>query len=48
MGKKKIKLDGKEYDLSDFNEGKSWSKVKKNKAPKDNSSSFMPNLLGKT
>ena len=29
--KEKIKVDGKEYDLSDFDDTRRWSKVKKTK-----------------
>lgn len=43
--KKKIKVDGKEYDLSDFDDSRSWSKDRNKKVtPKGN---MLPNLLGR-
>ena len=44
--KKKIKVDGKEYDLSEFDDTRSWSKAKKKVSPKSNTST-LPNILGR-
>jgi len=41
--KKKIKVNGKEYNESDFDDTRSWSKVKEPKKIKSN----LPNLLGR-
>jgi len=43
--KKKIKVDGKEYNLSDFDDTYSWSRVKKSKSVKDSALGNMRNLI---
>jgi hypothetical protein len=46
--KRKIVVDGKEYNLDDFDDTRSWSRVKKKKTIKENStSSSLPNILGR-
>jgi hypothetical protein len=44
--RKKIKVDGKEYYLDEFDDSRSWSRQKKSKTIKTNTSS-LPNILGK-
>ena len=47
--KKKTKVDNKEYDLSEFDERRWWSKDRdKNKKVSPKSNQMLPNLLGRT
>jgi hypothetical protein len=45
--KKKIKIDGKEYDLSEFDDTRSWSRNKNKKITPKGNMRNLPNILGR-